>query len=136
MWIEAKYERLDRVYLSYGCVGHGIGRCNKSHTQIDISVEAQMDWIHRNFNTDIGLIPTRIHFVLDAARFTNNSSRRTIDIYMEDTPRGMDYRPWHAPLMDLSFDPCGVLDEQGNMQPFEMEVDSPQQNQGNHTTTS
>lgn len=44
--------------------------------------------------------------------------------------RGLDQRPWYAPLMDFSFDPWGVLNEQGIMKKSNMDIDPPEKLQG------
>lgn len=65
LWIEIIYERLLCICLECGYIGHSLGSCMQIDTQMDITVNAQMEWIRQNFNTSFrqGFILSRQGFI-------------------------------------------------------------------------
>ncbi|KAF7802375.1 ribonuclease H [Senna tora] len=116
-WIQCKYERIFRLCRGCGRIGHLPQDCDRSREQVDMSLDAQRQWIQEQYGNAYGTMIDQAYFVPEARRFRFQPSRRTTYIRALYTRNGFQYRPRRADPMEFYFDPWVPMDAHGNMDP-------------------
>ncbi|KAF7839239.1 Pyruvate carboxyltransferase [Senna tora] len=115
--IQCKYERLFRLCRGCGRIGHLPQDCDRSREKVDLSLDAQRQWIQGQYGNAYGTMIDQAYFVPEARRFRFQPSRRTTYIRALYNRNGYQYRPRRADPVDFYFDPWVPLDANGTMDP-------------------
>ncbi|KAF7841338.1 Endonuclease/exonuclease/phosphatase [Senna tora] len=117
LWIQCRYERIFRLCRGCGRIGHLPHECDRNREQVDLTLDAQRQWIQEQYGNEFGTMVEQAYFVPEARRFRFQPNRRTTYIRALYTRNGYQYRPRRADPVEFYFDPWIPIDANGNMDP-------------------
>lgn len=124
LWIQCRYERIYRMCLGCGCIGHTSLVCEWTEQRRAAALYDQMNIINQFMGLETGYVVSRYHFVNEARAYLNNGDRRPTRITLNNHHDGPMLLPLRQPLLDYEFEPFGFFNEQGvfanhtNIQPM------------------
>ncbi|KAF7807995.1 Zinc knuckle CX2CX4HX4C [Senna tora] len=116
-WIQCHFERIFRICKGCGRIGHLPHDCDCSREQVDVTLDAQRQWIQDQYGNAYGIMVDQAYFIPDARIFKFQPSRRTTHIIALYTRNGYHYRLHRADSVDFYFDPWVPMDAHRNMDP-------------------
>ncbi|KAF7810342.1 reverse transcriptase [Senna tora] len=109
IWIRFRYERIFKFCRSCGRIGHTYPRCDWPEDYATTVLTEQMATIRDELGVEMGIQPSRIHFVNEARAFVNRDHRRSTHVVSYQTMIGPEYYPLNAPAVEFDFDQFAVV---------------------------